>query len=167
MNWSHAISRYRVLERKLRPGTLPVHLIAGFGLAADLAKKNYKIRREKCEMFRETTLSMLAPLNPLVNGSESHVMSHVLNISFPGVDNEALMVALKNIIAISNGSACTSHSYTPSHVLQAMQLSEEVIKGTVRISWCHMTEQPDWENRENFEFFAVLMTFFLGIERRK
>ena len=132
-------------ERKLRPGTLPVHLIVGFGLAAELAKKNCKIRRKNCELFRKNALSMLKPLNPLVNGEENLIMSHVLNISFPGVDNEALMVALKDIIAISNGSACTSHSYTPSHVLQAMRLPEEVIKGTVRISWCHMTEQPDWD----------------------
>ena len=96
-------------------------------------------------MFRKNTLSKLKPLRPIVNGEEKHIIPHVLNISFPGVDNEALMVALKDIIAISNGSACTSNSYTPSHVLQAMKLSDEVIKGTVRISWCHMTEQPDWD----------------------
>jgi cysteine desulfurase len=131
-------------ERKLRPGTLPVHLIVGFGLAAELAKKNFKTRRKACELFRKDALSMLASLNPLINGKESLIIPHVLNVSFPGVDNEALMVALKDIIAISNGSACTSHSYTPSHVLQAMQLPEQVIKGTVRISWCHMTERPDW-----------------------
>jgi cysteine desulfurase len=132
-------------ERKLRPGTLPVHLIAGLGLAAELAKNNCKTRREKCELFRKNALSKLGPLNPVINGLESRVMPHVLNISFPGVDNEALMVALKDIIAISNGSACSSHSYTPSHVLKAMQLSEEIIKGTVRISWCHMTKAPDWD----------------------
>ena len=66
------------------------------------------------------------------------------NVSFPGVDSEALMVALKDCIAVSNGSACTSQSYQPSHVLKAMGLPESVIKGAVRISWCHMTEAPDW-----------------------
>ena len=131
-------------ERKLRPGTLPVHLIVGFGLAAELAKKNHMARKKTCELFRKNALSMLEPLKPIINGIESLTVPHVLNISFPGLDNEALMVALKDIIAISNGSACTSQSYTPSHVLKAMQLPEEVIKGTVRISWCHMTKQPDW-----------------------
>ena len=131
-------------ERKLRPGTLPVHLIVGFGLAAELAKKNHIARKKTCELFRKNALSMLEPLKPIINGIESLTVPHVLNISFPGLDNEALMVALKDIIAISNGSACTSQSYTPSHVLKAMQLPEEVIKGTVRISWCHMTKQPDW-----------------------
>ena len=55
------------------------------------------------------------------------------------------MVAVKNIIAISNGSACTSHSYEPSHVLRAMALPESRANGALRISWCHMTETPDWD----------------------
>lgn len=53
------------------------------------------------------------------------------------------MVALKNIVAISNGSACTSQSYKPSHVLQAMGLDDIEIASTVRLSWCHMTEDPN------------------------
>jgi cysteine desulfurase len=55
------------------------------------------------------------------------------------------MVALKGEIAISNGSACTSSSYTPSHVLKAMGLPEDEIMGALRISWCHMTPNVDWE----------------------
>ena len=55
------------------------------------------------------------------------------------------MVALKGVIAISNGSACTSQSYEPSHVLKAMGLEDDTIRGAVRISWCHLTEGPDWE----------------------
>ena len=132
-------------EKKLRPGTLPVHLIAGLGLAAELAANNSKERNEKCKIFKETALVALRKLNPVVNEKESKTLSNVLNISFPGVDAEALMVGLKDIIAISNGSACTSNSYTPSHVLQAMHLSEELIKSTVRLSWCHMTKTPDWD----------------------
>jgi cysteine desulfurase len=66
-------------------------------------------------------------------------------MSFPGIDSEALMVALKPFIAVSNGSACTSHEYKLSHVLQAMGLAEERIRGAIRVSWCHMTEDVDWE----------------------
>jgi cysteine desulfurase len=55
------------------------------------------------------------------------------------------MVALKDLVAISNGSACTSHSYQPSHVLKAMGLSSDQIEGAIRISWCHLTEEPDWQ----------------------
>ena len=54
------------------------------------------------------------------------------------------MVALKEEIAVSNGSACTSHSYQPSHVLKAMEISDQMIHGAVRLSWCHLTEQLNW-----------------------
>ena len=55
------------------------------------------------------------------------------------------MVAVKDLVAISNGSACTSHSYEPSHVLAAMELSEEASMSALRISWCHMTPTVDWQ----------------------
>jgi cysteine desulfurase len=49
------------------------------------------------------------------------------------------MVMLKGIAAVSNGSACTSNSYTPSHVLSAMGLSQERIASSIRVSWSHQT----------------------------
>ena len=54
------------------------------------------------------------------------------------------MLALKHEVAISNGSACTSQNYAANHVLAAMRLSEEHVKGALRFSWCHLTEPPDW-----------------------
>jgi cysteine desulfurase len=131
-------------ERGLRPGTLPVPLVAGLGLAAELAYQHVDERAAGCRAFRANLLEALKPLEPVINGDPDKASPHVLNISFPGVDSEALMVALKDYVAISNGSACTSQSYQPSHVLKAMNLKENEIKGAVRISWCHMTEVPDW-----------------------
>lgn len=55
------------------------------------------------------------------------------------------MLAWKGLAAVSNGSACTSHSYAPSHVLQAMGLDAERVRGALRISWCHLTDAVDWE----------------------
>ena len=69
-------------------------------------------------------MAALTPLEPWLTGDQTQVMDHVLNLAFPGLDSEALMVALKDLIAISNGPACTSSSYTPSHVLKAMGLDE-------------------------------------------
>ncbi|WP_295456735.1 hypothetical protein [uncultured Thiodictyon sp.] len=68
----------------------------------------------------------------------------MFNLAVPGLDSEALMVALKDLIAISNGSACTSSSYAPSHVLKAMGMSDEEANGCVRMSWCHLTPEVDW-----------------------
>lgn len=67
------------------------------------------------------------------------------NTAFPGTDSEALIVGLKDLIAISNGSACTFFSYTPSHVLKAMGQKDSDATETVRISWCHLTPAVDWD----------------------
>lgn len=131
-------------ERGLRPGTLPVHLVAGLGEASEQARLHWRERQEKCQRFREGLLQALMPLAPVINGDPNHSVAHTLNLSVPGVSSEAAMVGLKGLVAISNGSACTSHSYTPSHVLQAMGLSEERIREALRISWSHLNEPIDW-----------------------
>ena len=132
-------------EKGLRPGTLPVALITGLGKAAELALKNADQRTAKCKSFRQQALNAIAPLEPVFNGDQNRTLPHVLNISFPGLDSEAVIVALKNHIAVSNGSACTSQSYDPSHVLESMELKKEIIQSAIRISWCHMSDEVDWD----------------------
>ncbi len=132
-------------ERGLRPGTVPVALVAGLGLAAEIAGRDVEKRTAACRAFREKALAALGELGPRIHGDPSRMVPHTVNLSFPGVDSEALMVAWKGLIAVSNGSACTSHSYQPSHVLKAMGLPEGAVQGAVRISWGHLTESPDWE----------------------
>jgi cysteine desulfurase len=131
-------------ERGLRPGTLPVPLIAGFGLAAEMAISHNAERRARCVALRSAALAALEPLGVTLHGDATRSLPHVLNFSVDGLDSEAVMVALKDVAAVSNGSACTSHSYQPSHVLKAMGLSDAQVAGAVRISWCHLTPNPDW-----------------------
>jgi cysteine desulfurase len=131
-------------ERGLRPGTLPVPLVIGMGLVAELAAKNADSRRKVCLVFREKLLKGLAPLEPQLNGDQTRVLPHVLNFAIAGVDAEAFMLATKDLIAVSNGSACTSQSYQPSHVLMAMGLPTDRIQSSLRFSWCHMTPEVDW-----------------------
>lgn len=131
-------------ERGLRPGTLPVHLIVGLGLAAELGAKDAAARKARCLAFRVQALRGLTPLEPVVHGDPERTTAHTVNLSFPGLDGEAVIVAVKDLIAISNGSACTSQSYTPSHVLKAMGLPREQIQGALRISWSHLTANVDW-----------------------
>lgn len=133
-------------ERGLRPGTLPVPLIVALGVAAELARKECKERVAKCLEFRNILLAALAPFNPVIHGDPTRTMPHVINMSFPGIDSEALMVALKHEVAISNGSACTSASYKPSHVLVAMGSSQDSVKCSVRMSWCHLTHSIEWSS---------------------
>jgi len=145
-------------ERGLRSGTLPVALIAGLGCAADLAHREHSKRERLCKEFKKRLLESLAPHSPVVNGDPTHVISSTINLSIPSragnayVDSEAVMLALKDVVAISNGSACTSQSYAPSHVLTAMNLSADRVQGALRFSWSHLTAEPNWgQLRDNIE----------------
>lgn len=131
-------------ERGLRPGTLPVPLIVGLGVAVETALKDNEARQQRCRAVRRQALAALEPLGIRMHSDPDHTLSHVMNFSVPGVDSEAVMVALKDVAAVSNGSACTSQSYTPSHVLEAMELPPEAVSGAIRVSWSHLTPDVDW-----------------------
>ncbi|MBE8233346.1 MAG: cysteine desulfurase DndA [Endozoicomonadaceae bacterium] len=126
-------------ERGLRPGTLPVALIAGLGEASRLSIKHSTKWAAHCEALKVEAIEALSKFNILINGENTS--SNVLNFSIPGLNSEAALVALKGIAAVSNGSACTSSSYTPSHVLTAMKLDDERIENAIRMSWCYMTKE--------------------------
>ncbi|MFK0402745.1 aminotransferase class V-fold PLP-dependent enzyme [Microbacterium sp. NPDC090225] len=128
-------------ERGLRPGTLPVALIAGLGLASTLALKESDERHARALVVREIIMGALAPLNPQYNGDLERTVDTTLNFSVPGIDSEAAIVALKDVAAISNGSACTSQSYEPSHVLTAGGFDDARVAGALRLSWGY--EQAD------------------------
>jgi cysteine desulfurase len=132
-------------ERGLRPGTLPVHLIAGLGLAAELAVKEHAQRLAHNLRLREQILAALVACGARLNGDPGRALPHVLNLGFDGLDSEAVMLAWKGVVAVSNGSACTSHSYTPSHVLLGMGMDRARVDEALRLSWSYLTELPDVE----------------------
>jgi cysteine desulfurase len=130
-------------ELGLRPGTLPVALIAALGKAAELAAEEHATRwRLACE-FQSQLLDGLAPANPRVHGDRGRLLPYILNLSFPGLEAEEVMEAWQDLAAVSDGAACTSQSYTCSHVLSAMGLPADCLAGAVRLSWCHLSEPPD------------------------
>ena len=133
-------------EHGLRAGTLPVPLVAGLGVAAQLARDNHSRRRDACLAYRQDVITTFQQLDAEFNGDLERTVAHTINVSIPGLDSEAVMLALKGAAAISNGSACTSHSYTPSHVLTAMNLPPGRIQGALRISWSHLTPTTNWED---------------------
>ena len=132
-------------ERGLRPGTLPVALIAALGKAAELAARDGEKRNKYCAAIKKEALAAFEKVGGIVTGDAAKSVPSTLNIAVPGLDSEAVILALKEIVAISNGSACTSQNYTASHVLTAMGLSEDRVKGALRFSWCHLTPKVDWD----------------------
>lgn len=130
-------------ERGLRPGTLPVPLIAGLGLAAELGVREAPSRQLRNQQIRERVLKELLDVGAVINGDERLTIPHILNLAFPHLDSEAVILALRDIAAVSNGSACTSTNYEPSHVLTAMGLDDDRRRGAVRLSWSHESPLPD------------------------
>ncbi|MCH5194623.1 MAG: cysteine desulfurase DndA [Oscillospiraceae bacterium] len=124
-------------EKGIRPGTIPTALIAGFGkaceIAADEHTSNY-IRYQNNKAFILDALNA-SGIDYSINGDLEYAMPNTLNVSFNGVNSEALMLATRQYCAVSNGSACNSSSYKPSYVLLAMGLSLDRIESAIRISW--------------------------------
>jgi cysteine desulfurase len=78
-----------------------------------------------------------------VNGDPAWSVPHIVNLSIAGVDADVAIEAWEHLAAVSHGAACTSQSYTCSHVLAAMGLDDAREAGALRLSWCHLTELPD------------------------
>lgn len=124
-------------EHGLRAGTLPTALISGFGKAAELALHNYENYLLKYKKNKSEFLKILAnsDLKYKINGNQEYCIPNTLNISFCGVNSEALMLTSKQFCGISNGSACNSGSYSLSHVLSSMGYDKERIQSAIRFSW--------------------------------
>lgn len=129
-------------ERRRRAGTENVPGIAAFGAAAQLAARHLEERRQRAEAVREALLTgLLAQFGPEALAAHGDPdprgrLPHILNIGIWGVSNETLLMNLDlQGVAASGGSACTSGSLQPSHVLVAMGLAPHLCKNSVRFSF--------------------------------
>ena len=124
-------------EHGIRPGTLPAALISGFGKACALAEEEAPLQHAQCVEIKEKLIALLngSGVNYVINGDPRYCVATTLNVSFLGVSSEALMLATKQYCGVSNGSACSSSSYSHSHVLSSMHLPEDRIESAIRISW--------------------------------
>jgi cysteine desulfurase len=121
-------------ERGLRSGTLASHQIAGLGEALALAAERMEQDAEHIGVLRDRLWQSLSALpGVLLNGHPQARLPGHLNVAFTGIDGDLLITAL-NRVAISSGSACTSASVEPSHVLTAMGFGREHALSSLRIS---------------------------------
>jgi len=131
-------------ERGVRSGTLPVPNIVGMGRACDLAADVMNEENLKITTLRDALLQGIRDENPktLVNGSMEKRVAGNLNMSFPGVNNEAIIAAIPEI-AISSGSACTTSTMEPSHVLLALGMSKEEAYSSLRFGIGRFNTEED------------------------
>lgn len=120
-------------ERGLRPGTLPVHQIVGFGAACAIARAEMAGEAERSRGLRERLLARIRAQLPdvRVNGALEPRLPNNLNVSFAGVEGEALLMALRDV-ALSSGAACTSATLEPSHVLRALGVGDDLAHASLR-----------------------------------
>ncbi len=120
-------------EGGFRSGTLNVPGIAGFGEACALAGLEMAAECQRLRGLRDRLKQSLEQGLPgvHVNGSMEYRLAGNLNVSFKGVEGDALLVALPEL-AVSAGSACNSHAGGGSHVLKAIGVSPELIQSAVR-----------------------------------
>jgi cysteine desulfurase len=131
-------------ERGMRSGTLNVPGIVGLGKACALCGQEMETDRERIQPLRDRLEGALLALEGArVNGSREHRLPQTTNISFRGVDGDALLAGLGKNVALSSGSACTSASMEPSYVLKALGLDDDLAHASLRLGLGRFTTSEE------------------------
>jgi hypothetical protein len=132
-------------ERGLRPGTLPTHQIAGFGLACEMARQELPQAQARLGGLSERLWAGLESLGDVyLNCAEAARVPGVLNVSFGGVDGESLITGLPGL-AVSTGAACNSETREPSYVLRALGRNSRLAESSLRFSMGRFSTAADIE----------------------
>ncbi len=130
-------------ERGMRSGTLPTHQVVGMGKAAELAAGQLAEEEARIATLRDAFWATVRDCGDVVlHGEGQPRLPGVLNIGFGGVEGETLLMALKDI-AVSSGSACTSATVEPSHVLRAMGVEDRLAHSSLRITLGRFTTEAE------------------------
>ena len=131
-------------ERGMRSGTLYPPQIVGFAKAVELAMAEMVSERERLVGLRSQLYHHLSQLPDIhLNGHPSQRLPGNLNVSFGGVDGQSLLLGLRPTVALSSGSACSSASTAPSHVLKALGRSDRLAYASLRFGLGRFTTAPD------------------------
>ncbi len=131
-------------EQGLRPGTLPTHQISAMATAFKLAHKQIDQDCTHCLRLKQTLLEIFQQTDGVTfNGDQAHVLPNIINISFEHVGSDSLIIALRDRLAISSGSACKSGAIEASHVLRAMGIEGDRLYGAIRISIGRYTTEQE------------------------
>jgi cysteine desulfurase len=131
-------------ERGMRSGTLPVPMIVGLGMAAEIARKEMSAESQRLLHLRNRLhTGITSKLEDVyLNGHPELRLPGNLNLSFAFVEGEGLMMGIKDI-AVSSGSACTSASLEPSYVLKALGLGDELAHSSIRFGLGRFTTEEE------------------------
>ena len=132
-------------QRRLRPGTLAVDLIAGLGEAAVVAAANIENDLARLAVLKEQLLRGIRGIDGLhINGQEEGGYPGILNVGIDDIEGESLLLALEPV-CVATGSACNSRSQEPSYVLRALGRSDLEAQSAIRFSLGRHTSSSDIE----------------------
>lgn len=134
-------------QQGLRPGTLNLPGIVGLGEACRLRQLEMEVDETAISRKRDRLQTKLQQAIPeiIVNGNQSQRLAGNLHIAIPDIPNSAIIARIREQIAISTGSACSSGTIAPSHVLRAMNLPSNFIDGALRIGIGKFTTDAEIE----------------------
>jgi cysteine desulfurase len=131
-------------EQALRSGTLAPPQIVGMAKALTLAVENQTKEQAQIRELRERLWSQIATLPGIyLNGHPYQRLAGNLNVSFAGVDGATLLAALRQEVALSSGSACSSTSLKPSHVLKSIGRSDQLALASLRFGISRFNTQTE------------------------
>jgi len=131
-------------EKGIRSGTLNVPGIVGLGQACEICRLNMNQDSKRIKILRDKLeIALLQLEETKLNGNKENRLPHVSNISFKYVESEGLMLGCNKNIAVSSGSACTSASVEPSHVLKALGLDDDLAHSSLRFSLGRFTTEEE------------------------
>jgi len=131
-------------EKGVRAGTLNVPAIVGFGKACTIAQNNLQKESKRIETLRKMLLNELMEIEgTILNGHPTSTLPNTINISFQNVSASMLIETIQTSLSVSTGSACSSAMNGPSHILEAMGLSQERIRNSIRISLGRFTTKEE------------------------
>ncbi len=130
-------------ERGIRSGTVPTQLVAGLGLASEIAQNEMSKDYEKIKKFSQKFYDAMQKLTHVyLNGDLKQRYLGNLNFSFAGIEGESMIMAIKDL-AVSSGSACTSASLEPSYVLHALGVDDELAHTSIRFGFGRFTTEEE------------------------
>jgi len=132
-------------ERGMRSGTLNVPSIVGFGAACRIAQENLATEMTHSIALRDRLEAKIREGLDMVhlNGNREHRLPGCLNLSFSYVEGESLLMGINDLMAVSSGSACTSASLEPSHVLRAMGVGDDLAHSSIRFGIGRFTTEEE------------------------
>lgn len=156
-------------EMGFRSGTLPAALCVGFGEACRIAHAEMEQEASRLGLLREAFVDRLrqAGTDFAINGSMERRIAGNLNISFAGVDAEALLMRLRGKLSVASGSACTSDSLDPSHVVVELGYGVERAEEAIRVGFGRTTTMEETLRGADILAHAVARLARVGYDLRK